>query len=200
MVLRRMALASALAFSAFAAGCAGSSAPADTGPAEEDDILVDEVRSKSDAELKAEIEAAADGLLYVSEGDYPYTFVSAPLVTGERRRIDEALVRAKLASFVDGDPDADKPLAELHGEVRSFKEWKERYATCGEDEYPGPEECKKMQKLNEVLEKNLWGEKVFYFGRAGEPGHVDGVAVTIFIVGRTPQGNLAGVRTIAIWT
>ena len=44
------------------------------------------------------------------------------------------------------------------------------------------------------------GIKVFYFGRNGSRGHVDGVGGSVIIVGRSPSGNLAGVRTIAIWT
>lgn len=196
--LGRFALLSlaALAFSS-AVGCTTTAAEVD---AEEDEPIEAALTSKTDAELKAEIESAAQGILYVSENDYPFDFVSAPLAKGERGRIDEALVRAKLAGVVDAHPDADKPLASLVGEVRSFKEWKKQFASCGADEYPGPEECAAMRKLDAILERNLWGEKVFYFGRAGSAGRVDGVAVTILIVGRTPQGNLAGVRTIAIWT
>jgi hypothetical protein len=176
------------------AGCADADP---TAGFEDQERLEDEIREKkSDAALKAEIEAAADGVYHgvYSASEYPFTYVSAPLVTGERRRIDEALVRAKLASFVGDEPNVDGPLDELYGQVMSLREWNETFAWCEDDD------CKGARRLNDLLEKNLWGEKVFLFGRSGAPGAVDGIAVTIFIVGRTPEGNLAGVRTVAVWT
>ena len=41
---------------------------------------------------------------------------------------------------------------------------------------------------------------MFYFGSRGAAGAVDGTAVSVLLVGRTPSGNYAGVRTLAIWT
>jgi hypothetical protein len=58
----------------------------------------------------------------------------------------------------------------------------------------------KMRSLENVLQSNLQDIKVFYFGSNGEPGNVDGVGVSLFIVGKAPSGKLVGVRTIAIWT
>jgi hypothetical protein len=60
--------------------------------------------------------------------------------------------------------------------------------------------CAKMRNLEQVLESNLDDVRVFYFGANGEPGNVEGIGVSIFIVGRSPSGSLVGVRTIAIWT
>jgi uncharacterized protein len=152
----------------------------------------------SDAQVKTSIETAAQGAIFVSESDFALTYVSAPLAATDG--ITEALVREKLASFVDNDEAADKPLRDLVGMSGTFEEWQADYLSCGEDSFPGPAECAEMRELNAALEANLTGIQVFYFGRSGEPGNVEGVAVTIFIVGRTPSGNLAGVRTIAIWT
>lgn len=157
-----------------------------------------DVVSKTDAQVKADIEAAAAGNLYVSESDYPFTWVEAKLEG--QKSITQALVREKLASYVDDDEAADKPLASLVAMNGDWPEWKRDYLSCDANAYPGPEECAKMKVMNDALEKNLRGIKVIYFGRDGTRGHVDGVGVSIFIVGRTPQGNLAGVRTIAIWT
>jgi uncharacterized protein len=146
----------------------------------------------SDAQVKTSIETAAEGAFYMSESDYPLTYVSAPLAATDG--ITEELAREKLASFVDADEDTDKPLRDLFAMSGSFEEWTARYTECDEDD------CIEMQQLNAALETNLTGIQVFYFGADGEPGNVQGTAVTIFIVGRTPSGNLAGVRTIAIWT
>ena len=66
--------------------------------------------SASDDDIRVAVEAAADGLLYTSEGDYPFLWVHAGL-DGETA-VTEQLVREKMAAYVDGDPDADKPLAQ----------------------------------------------------------------------------------------
>jgi hypothetical protein len=69
-----------------------------------------------------------------------------------------------------------------------WPEWKRDYLSCDDNSYPGPEECAKMKVMNDALEKNLRGIKVMYFGSRGARGHVDGTAVSVFIVGRTPSG------------
>jgi uncharacterized protein len=151
-----------------------------------------------DADVKKAVEAAANGLLYTSESDYPYTWVQATLGAGDA--VNEATVRAKLATYVDSDPDTDKPLAKLAGMTRSWSEFRaDEIDGCtqggNDDAY-----CAKVAKFMGVIENNLSDIHVFYFGENGTPGHVDGVAVSVIIVGRTASGNLAGVRTIAIWT
>lgn len=180
MPLHRLAC---LALTALLFSCAADAADPADEPSEE---FSAEVRSKTDAQVQAEIEAAAQGLLYTSESDYPYTFVTAKLEG--QKSVTQALVREKLASYVDSDDAADKPLASLVAMNGDWPEWKRRFA--------GTE----TQVLNDALEKNLRGIEVIYFGRDGTRGNVQGVGVSIFIVGRTPQGNLAGVRTLAIWT
>jgi hypothetical protein len=157
-----------------------------------------DVISKTDAQVKADVEAASAGNLYVSESDYPFTWVEAKLEG--QTSVTQDLVRQKLASYVDGDEDADKPMSSLVAMNGDWPEWKRDYLSCDDNSYPGPEECAKMKVMNDALEKNLRGIKVMYFGSRGTRGHVDGTAVSVFIVGRTPSGNLAGVRTIAIWT
>jgi hypothetical protein len=154
--------------------------------------------AKSDDDVKRDIEAAANGVTYTSESDYPLTLVFADKQPGDPKNPNEATVRARFASYVDQDPDTDKPLATLASEVRTFAEWKsEQEEDCAED---SAEECAKMKNLDEVLAKNLRGIKVYYFGTRGQDGVVDGTAVSVLIIGRTPKGNYAGVRTIAIWT
>ena len=189
-----------LSFAALAGGCATETAAADPAAAgdESEAEFSQEIRSKTDAQVKAEIEAATVGANYTSESDYGFTFVSAKL-NGETS-MTQALVRAKVASFVDADPDTDKPLAKLYGETRTWTEWKKDFSACVPDQSPEPADCAIINKMDDVLAKNLRGIKVFYFGREGSRGHVDGVGVSVIIVGRTPSGNLAGVRTIAIWT
>ncbi len=179
----------------FATGCAAdATAPADENEAD----FAQEIKSKSDADVQAEIEAAAKGSNFTSESDYPFTFVSAKL-EGETS-MTQALVRTKLAAIIDADPATDKPLASLYASTRTFADFKRDYAACVPDQSPDPADCAIINKMDAVLDKNLRGIKVFYFGKNGSRGHVDGVGVSVIIVGRTPSGNLAGVRTIAIWT
>lgn len=153
----------------------------------------------TDAEIKTEVERAADGLFYMSEGDFPLEFVSGALGAGGK--VDEAAVRAAFAALVDADEDADGPLASLFAMERTWDDWKSKEVNCGdpEDEV-GQVMCNKMRSVENVLESNLTDIKVFYFGSKGAPGSVDGTAVSVFIVGRSPEGKLVGVRTIAIWT
>jgi hypothetical protein len=197
----------ALSF-ALTAGCSTSSAnesgsssrPAIGGDIadEQEADFEQELKSKTDAQVTAEIAPAAVGANYTSESDYGFKFVSAKL--SGQTSMTQALVREKVGAFVDADPDTDKPLASLYASTSTFKEWRANTANCQPDEAPSPEDCATINKMNAVLEKNLRGIKVFYFGRDGSRGHVDGVAVSVIIVGRTPAGNLAGLRTIAIWT
>ena len=177
-------------------GCAADAAQA---PGDENEAdFAQEIKSKTDAQVQAEIEAAAKGSNYTSESDYPFTFVSAKL-EGETS-MTQALVRTKLAAIVDADPATDKPLTSLYASTRTFADWKRDYAACVPDQSPDPADCAIINKMDAVLDKNLRGIKVFYFGKNGSRGHVDGIGVSVIIVGRTPSGNLAGVLTIAIWT
>lgn len=207
----RLSLLAALTLSvSLAAGCAGASSSASAEPSAEDDnaeeFSQDLVSTQTDAKVKAEIEAAAVGANFTSESDFPFHYVSAVLKTklSSTKAVTEALVRAELASFVDGDPDTDKPLSKLVGMSKTFTEWKKDFTPasggCSDDVSPSAADCASVTKLNNALAKNLRGVKVYYFGRNGRQGHVDGVAVSVLIVGRAPSGNLIGVRTIAIWT
>jgi uncharacterized protein len=154
--------------------------------------------SVTDAQIQKEVERASEGLTYMSESDFPFEFVSGALPGG---KVDEAAVRAAFASIVDSDENADGPLAELFAMEESWDEWKASEVGCQdpEDEI-GMQQCMKMRSLENVLQSNLQDIKVFYFGSNGEPGSVDGTAVSLFIVGKSPSGKLVGVRTIAIWT
>lgn len=153
-----------------------------------------------DANIKAEIEKAAEGLYYTSESDYPFKYGSGNLASATAP-ITEAVVRAELGTFTDADPDADKPMSALVGMARTWQQWKDAGYNCADTGDPdGLESCNKMRNLEAVLEANLSDIQVFYFGKKGKPGSVDGIGVSVFIVGRSPSGKLVGVRTLAIWT
>jgi hypothetical protein len=154
----------------------------------------------TDAEIQAEIEKAAEGLTYMSESDYPFSFVSAPLAANDTTITDQ-LLREKFGAVVDADPAADKPMEDLVWMERPWQEWKDAGHMCWDPSDPDMMVlCGKMRNLEQVLESNLDDVRVFYFGANGDVGNVEGIGVSIFIVGRSPEGSLVGVRTIAIWT
>lgn len=153
----------------------------------------------SDAEIQGEIEKAYDGLLFTSESDYPFQYVSGAVAPGAP--VDEGTVRKELGAFVDADPGADKPMSSLFSMAQTWDDWKGQAHQCADPNDPASQaSCEQMRNLEQVLEANLTDLHVYYFGAHGKAGQVDGIGVSVFIVGRTPQGTLAGVRTLAIWT
>ena len=163
----------------------------------------------TDADVEAALTLAADGAIYVSEGDYGFSYVHGEMSDPDAE-ISDALVRELMAQYVDNDPDTDKPLAELYVDQGDWDGWFTDEPNCAEeDDEWYAELCFEQAELDAALKANLTDIKIFYFGSYGgtytneqgeEVSYVDGVAVSIIIVGRTPSGNLAGVRTIAIWT
>lgn len=194
MARHLLAVVGLAGFVALSTAC---SAGGEGAPAAQDAPEVNTIR---DADIQARIEAAAEGAIFVSEADAPFTFVQAN--GPAESTLDAALVRELFASFVDADEGADKPLSSLVSMSESWDEWESDYAAseCTEDTFPGPEECAAVRKMNEAIEKDLKDVKVFYFGAQGTEGAVDGTGVSVFILGRTPSGSYAGVRTLAIWT
>lgn len=167
--------------------------------------LIDKMLDRpADEEVRQAIERAAGqmwyGALHGSESDYPINYVEAPLESGQEINLD--VVREKFAEMADSDPESDAPLAEMFGEVRS--DWQTVQDICldpEEAEFNGyTEDCAAFAELDAALGENLTDIQAYYFGTYGGPGYVEGVRVLIFIVGRTPDGNLAGVQTITIWT
>ena len=194
-------LASAALLAALAAGCAAGASSNDGASASSADLTT----GKTDLAIQTELDAAAKGLTYTSESDYPWTYVTAkstPAPASGALTVDD--VRALFGSYVDDDPDADKPIAKLVSETRSFAEWTSGdFTDCDTTSTNDPVDaaaCLRTQKMDTLLEANLGDLKVYLFGASGADGLVDGTAVSVFIVGRTPEGNWAGVRTIAIWT
>ena len=156
------------------------------------------VGALTDAEIQSEIVTASNGLLYTSESDYPFEYVTAPLGTSS---ITQAYVQSHLASYTDNDPNADKPLSKLYGMSATWETWKSEKHNCADlEEGETSTSCDQMRNLEQVLESNLTDIHVYYFGKNGAAGNVQGIGVSVFIVGKAPSGNLVGVRTLAIWT
>ena len=157
---------------------------------------------------RAAVEAVAKDLFYLSEGDARLAFVeSAAPVAGV---IDAQAIRAALgaqhdARMTDGsvwfspDPGYMK-IADRTPEVRDVDAFLARLTEIGDPNDPASAvEAAKFQALVGVLKANLTDIKVIRFNQSNDPNH-DAITSSIFIVGRTADGKLAGVLTGAIET
>lgn len=150
-------------------------------------------------QILADLTKASEGIYYLSESDFPFVPVTATLGAGQT--ITEAVVREELASVImRGSRDRQAPRVALL-DVKDMAGVEGLRGQLLRSRRPGAmvELCGKTRNLEQVLESDLTDLHVV-FGKKGKAGNVTGVAVSIVIVGLTPDGKLAGVRTIAIWT
>ena len=132
-----------------------------------------------DTTLEKELMEATEGLLYQSESDYPFEYVEWDLP--DNHSLTEEQVR-----HCSGHP-TDAPVA-----VQSFDELFERL-TQVKDWY-GEEETKtagQYRTLKEKLEKELTEIQVFRIGS---------IEIDVFILGKSPTGKWAGLKTKAVET
>ncbi len=120
---------------------------------------------------------AAKGLLYISEKDEPFKVFSW--------REEGSLSGKKVLALGKHDPDS--PVVEMSPE-EFFTELTEEQDWHGAEE---KETVRKYRKLWEVLQDKLTEVRVY---RVGETD------VTIYLVGKTKQGNWAGLKTSALET
>jgi len=129
----------------------------------------------SDA-MKA-LEGASKGLLYQSESDEPFT-VFQWKADGELTA-DKVLKRARKGTKT---PAEEMSLQDFFKDLTAEQDWH------GEEEKAAVEQ---YQKLREVIEKNLSDVKVVKVGQR---------KVSVFIVGKTDEGDWAGLKTTAVET
>jgi len=139
---------------------------------------------------------ASQGLLHTSESDYPFVVVhivgkgSAPLTA--------ANVKSVIASaWVDQQ--YEPTLANSIVEVRPLASLMDAY-TVPEDWWEDSqlEQLPKWQALRGVLETELLDVQVFRFGRKSGNWLVG--AIQVFIIGRTPDGDVVGLETVSVET
>jgi hypothetical protein len=145
------------------------------------------------ARLQRRVERITEGLLFLSESDARFIFVSAP-DAGVTDVTPEAVV-AFLADQQDGRTDlfvpSNAPLAPLADRPFEVLDADAFFARVINTE-------PRLRALQRVLERELEDLTVIRFG---DPGRTDvGGVVSIFIVGRTADGALAGVLTGAVET
>jgi hypothetical protein len=153
--------------------------------------------------LRKEVEKAAEGLVFISESDAHVVFVAAP-EAGVEEVTPEEVVRW-LSAQHDGRTDVflgNEPLprlAEKAVEVKSARDFlSNRVEAVSYDEAASKETARKWSRIRQALEEHLQDLRVIRFG---EPHYdtVDG-QVSVFVVGRTEDGGLAGILTGSVET
>lgn len=123
---------------------------------------------------QAKLESAASGLLMMSESDYPFTYFSSSADT----------INDDLALQLAGKP------AGTTIEVITL-DYLFRNMANAESGSVSPEEAARFQNLAGTLQQELTDLTVY---RVGD------VQVDVFITGKTPQGDIAGMHTKLIET
>lgn len=140
-----------------------------------------------------DLEAAVDGVLFSSEGDYPwtvFTFACAGPVTAEN-------IKEVIAPIYVQNPN-EAPLAEREVEVKSATAFFDKLTVPQDwwDPYYY-EQAEKYAPIREIMEEDLTDLQLF---RLGEPsGDVLQGAVDVYIVGRSGE-HLVGMWTVSIET
>jgi hypothetical protein len=124
--------------------------------------------------MRAELKKLTDGLTYMSESDYP---LKPLFLAGGGRK---ALKASDL-------PGARKPVKQA--DFDSFFS-----SATAEEDWHGPEEKQSVRRYRELvayLKENLADIKVYKAGK---------VEMDVFVVGRTKDGDFAGVTTKVVET
>ncbi|MDY7231218.1 nuclease A inhibitor family protein [Hyalangium rubrum] len=153
--------------------------------------------------LRKEVEKAAEGLVFISESDARVVFVSAP-----EARVTEVTPEAVvtwLSAKHDGRTDvflSPTPLprlAEKAVEVKSAGDFLARRTEVADPSDPeSGKYASQWSQIRQALEEHLQELRVIRFGEAHR-GSVDG-QISVFVVGRTQEGALAGILTGSVET
>ena len=127
-------------------------------------------------ELINQLKSASEGLLWLSESDYPFTTIYW-------ENVDD--INAKLLQVTESTPETKIEVKELDSFFNRV--------TKEEDWYNDEEmaECKRYQELVNLFKTHLTDIKVY---RVGE------VEVNCYILGKTESGFIAGLSTISVET
>jgi hypothetical protein len=130
--------------------------------------------------LRQRLEQAAEGLVYSSEGDYPFEFFFLPM-NGSEELLDEQ----RFAALVGAPPDTPVRLNTLDRFLSNHIETSDPWDVETQRIRP------RYERLKALLQENLRDVCVF---RVGE------IQIRCYIAGWDEQGNLTGLATTAIET
>jgi hypothetical protein len=124
-----------------------------------------------------EIEAAIDGLIFISETDSEFEYFSAGKIselTAENFR--------KILNVSKEESTEERKFDDFFSRLTTYRDWFGAREKRNADRYA---------KLKKILEANLRELKVFRIGK---------IRIDIFIVGVNEAGEIAGVKTSAVET
>ncbi|AFY51306.1 Nuclease A inhibitor-like protein (plasmid) [Nostoc sp. PCC 7524] len=130
-------------------------------------------------EIVEKLKQASDGLLMMSESEYPFEVF---LWSGEAQ---EPLTNQKLLQLTGHSPETSVETVDLDYFFRNCaveKEWHDEVQK---------QNVQKFQTLVTTLKDNLTDIKVYRLGT---------IDIDVYIVGKTPSGDLAGISTKVIET
>ena len=133
---------------------------------------------KSDEEILSELARAADGLLFMSESDYPLEPFRLDATRGEPDH-------ARLRQLAGAAPDAP---VEVTTPEKFFA------VASGEQPWKGEAElstARRFRRLLRVLEAELTDLRVY---RVGE------INIAVYVLGRSPSGSWLGLSTRVVET
>ncbi len=130
----------------------------------------------NDTELINQLKSASEGLLWLSESDYPFTTIYW-------ENVDD--IEAKLLEVTDCTPKTTIEIRELDSFFKKATEEKDWYNS---EEMA---ECKRYQALVNLLKTHLTDIKVYRVGSC---------EVNCYILGKTASGAIAGLSTISVET
>lgn len=149
------------------------------------------------SEAVAALTSSVGGLWYTSESDYPLAVFT---VAGEGDSpVTVANAKEKLGSaYVPRE--GEETLAERAVQERTIAQVFDRYTVPQEwwEEYDH-DQAAQWQSVRAIFDEELTDVTVIRFGRTDSFGNLVG-AIDVFIVGATADGDLVGLRTIAVET
>ena len=122
---------------------------------------------------------AAEGLLFSSESDYPFTFFAWKKYCGKRLYARTVL---RLLNLPPDTPIEKRKLENLFKRVTEIQDW------FGEEEKAT---AKRFVALQQTLTQQLASVQVFRVGT---------IEIDVYIAGKTPEGYWAGLATKVIET
>lgn len=132
---------------------------------------------KTDEQLVAELKELTEGLLFMSEADYPFEIVYL-----EKGREPEPQYLRELAGAAADAPVESKTVEAFFRAATSEPEWKR-----GQDLVM----ARRFQSLVRVLKENLSELKAYRIGAINMP---------VFILGKSGEGNWIGLSTRVVET
>lgn len=170
------------------------------GATPEDGLAYDdaevELASARDTAAKAAITSAANGLLYMSESDHAFTWVSS--ASRASAPANAAFVHRFFNATTNGDAMADKPLSLLKSESVPFGAFAARFTPVRGEDADLFAYHTKMTRLLGAVRTNLANPVVLRFGRTSSSGLVG--AISVYVIGTLPSGKIGGVFTVSVET